>query len=699
MAVTSGFFNSLYGDRKYTAEQFSALFNGLINDGVFSNIGTAFRVSATTDNNISVGIGRAWFNGIWVNNDALLPMTCNDPEVLLDRIDALVIEINRSEAVRAGRIIFVKGMASGTPVGPTLTHDVGVDQYPLAYIRRKAGVSEVVQADITNCIGTSECPYVTGILETQNIDSIVAQWESQFNLWFEGLQTELEGDVAANLASQIISLDMRFDELAKTRIVTVELEDSSLDTIEDSTGAAIYGSTVLGESEGSDEVIIQPIEPSEEFDGFEVGDILTTTRDSIFEDDRWLLCNGATLNSEDYTELASAMIKTPEGSWRQNTGIGPSEAGYESPDNPTDVVYGKGYYVFAFTHESYLCIAYKTSLTAGWSETIISNMPDGTRVYDIVFANGYFVISGMYNNKNAVIWYATDPTNAGNWTRTTLWTAYNYACACSIKYLNGYFIAGGYEYTSHDYVSTAKIAYTTTPNSGWAVRNIKTTNQTSSHNIQDGTSVFTMNYIDGLYVFGGSYKNNSIFYPAIWTCEDLTNDSFTEISSGNGEQVYYLYTLKDEILMICESRVVTRQYIVYKGSSINEIFSSPTSRAITLNNYSGSDFWLLTSSGFLATPYYIYGGESGAYELRIRFVRASDFYNSDFKDSNVYGNQTGSPRTSGISECNNALFIMSRYHNGSKYRMESFTLDQTKIYLPEISLGEKTYTYIKARSE
>lgn len=256
MAVTSGFFNSLYGDRKYTAEQFSALFNGLINDGVFSNIGTAFRVSATTDNVISIGIGRAWFNGIWVNNDALLPMTCNDPEVLLDRIDAVVIEINRSEAVRAGRIIFVKGAASGTPVNPTMTHDESVDQYPLAYIRRKAGVSEVVQADITNCIGTSECPYVTGILETQNIDSIVAQWESQFNLWFDGLQTELEGDVAANLASQIISLDMRFDELAKTRTVTVELEDSSLDTIEDSTGAAIYGSTVL-ESEGSGTIVVE----------------------------------------------------------------------------------------------------------------------------------------------------------------------------------------------------------------------------------------------------------------------------------------------------------------------------------------------------------------------------------------------------------------------------------------------------------
>ena len=46
MAVTSGFFNSLYGDRKYNAEQFSAMFDNLITDGVFSNVGNAFQVTA-----------------------------------------------------------------------------------------------------------------------------------------------------------------------------------------------------------------------------------------------------------------------------------------------------------------------------------------------------------------------------------------------------------------------------------------------------------------------------------------------------------------------------------------------------------------------------------------------------------------------------------------------------------------------------
>ena len=42
MSVSSGFFNSLNGDRKYNAAQMSAIFDGLIIDGVFASIGTAF---------------------------------------------------------------------------------------------------------------------------------------------------------------------------------------------------------------------------------------------------------------------------------------------------------------------------------------------------------------------------------------------------------------------------------------------------------------------------------------------------------------------------------------------------------------------------------------------------------------------------------------------------------------------------------
>lgn len=123
MSVSSGFFNSLNGDRKYNAAQMSAIFDGLIIDGVFASIGTAFAVKAAGGLTVNVGIGKAWFDHTWTVNDSILPMTAPEAEVLLDRIDAVVLEVNGMESVRENTIKFVKGNPSSAPSRPTLTNE------------------------------------------------------------------------------------------------------------------------------------------------------------------------------------------------------------------------------------------------------------------------------------------------------------------------------------------------------------------------------------------------------------------------------------------------------------------------------------------------------------------------------------------------------------------------------------------------
>ena len=59
MAITSGFFDSVSGDRTYDADQMSTYFEGLISDGVYENVGDRFAVtSANSGMNINVGAGR-----------------------------------------------------------------------------------------------------------------------------------------------------------------------------------------------------------------------------------------------------------------------------------------------------------------------------------------------------------------------------------------------------------------------------------------------------------------------------------------------------------------------------------------------------------------------------------------------------------------------------------------------------------------
>lgn len=180
MALTCGFYNSSSGDRKYDAVQFSEIFDGIINDGIYESIGDWFVVKATTGMNITVGTGRAWFNHTWTKNDALLPLTVGEAAAVVDRIDTVVLEVNSDNEVRDNVIKIIAGTPSNTPVPPTLVRSEHVNQYPLADIYVAADVSVITQANITNRVGTSDTPFVTGIIDVMDIDDLVAQWMTQW---------------------------------------------------------------------------------------------------------------------------------------------------------------------------------------------------------------------------------------------------------------------------------------------------------------------------------------------------------------------------------------------------------------------------------------------------------------------------------------------------------------------------------------
>jgi hypothetical protein len=196
MSVSSGFFNSLNGDRKYNAAQMSAIFDGLIIDGVFASIGTAFAVKAAGGLTVNVGVGKAWFDHTWTVNDSILPMTAPEAEVLLDRIDAVVLEVNGMESVRENTIKFIKGNPSSAPSRPTLTNEGNVHQYPLCYIYRKYGTAVINQADITPMVGTESTPFVTGILQTVSLDELLGKWQDELDRFTDARSQEVDDWIA-----------------------------------------------------------------------------------------------------------------------------------------------------------------------------------------------------------------------------------------------------------------------------------------------------------------------------------------------------------------------------------------------------------------------------------------------------------------------------------------------------------------------
>lgn len=244
MAVTYGFYNSVNGDRKYNAEQMAQIFDGIINDGVFSSVGTAFAVNPSSGMVISVGAGRAWFNHTWTYNDAAITLTVSTaPAGTLKRIDAVVIEVDTNSRVNTIKI--VAGTQAASPVRPTLVNTGGVYQYALAYITVAAGTTAITSTMIASVVGT-DTPFVTGPLETVGVTGLYDYWRAEFETWFDHLQDELDSNQAANLQHQI-------DDLESSKADATEVE------------AAIS-------------------------EIYKVGDLKITTRTSL--GDKWALANG-----------------------------------------------------------------------------------------------------------------------------------------------------------------------------------------------------------------------------------------------------------------------------------------------------------------------------------------------------------------------------------------------------------------------
>ena len=203
MALTFGFYDSLNHDRLYNAQQMSAIFDGIINDGVFASVGSHFSVVPGTGMHVLVKSGRAWFNSTWTLNDSDIDLTIDAADSLLGRIDTVVLEVNSEQATRANSIKVVKGTAASTPAKPTLTNTTTVHQHPLAHITVAKNTTAITASMIEIVVGKTDCPFVTAILQTTDITNLFEKWENDFQTWFSTVRSTLDGDVALNLQNQI----------------------------------------------------------------------------------------------------------------------------------------------------------------------------------------------------------------------------------------------------------------------------------------------------------------------------------------------------------------------------------------------------------------------------------------------------------------------------------------------------------------
>lgn len=235
MAIRSGFFNSVNGDRRYDAKRFAEYFATFIGNGVFPNPSTNLEIISNNDMTVTVMAGKAWINGYIIINDDDYILELEPSDGVLSRIDRIVARYDVVD--REIRLEVKKGTFASNPVAPSLQRDADAYELGLADILVSNGVISVTQSDITDLrLNNDLCGIVHGTVDQVDTttlfnqyltwleekktqyDADMLQWtsnkqqefenwtdiqEQDFNSWFASIQDILDENVAANLLNMI----------------------------------------------------------------------------------------------------------------------------------------------------------------------------------------------------------------------------------------------------------------------------------------------------------------------------------------------------------------------------------------------------------------------------------------------------------------------------------------------------------------
>lgn len=181
VTTTSGFFNSINGDRVYNADQISYYFEGLISSGVIANPSTSLQVTADgADMTVQVQPGRAFINSRWLKVAATGTLTLSAADGLLNRIDAVIMKYSVFDRVIT--IEVKEGTAATSPTAPVMSRNEAVVEYCLATVYIAAGATKITQANITDTRpNSSVCGFVTNLVNNIDVTALYAQWEAAFN--------------------------------------------------------------------------------------------------------------------------------------------------------------------------------------------------------------------------------------------------------------------------------------------------------------------------------------------------------------------------------------------------------------------------------------------------------------------------------------------------------------------------------------
>lgn len=238
--VSSGFYDSVNGDRRYSAEDMNRPYRRLVANGVFAmpqgtpsaDLQVTASGSAMT---INVNRGEGIFAYKWFENPSIIAITVPSNASASPRIDSVIAQVDTRSSERVGSIVYRTGEPSSRPSAPPINTVRGVYEYRIANISVAAGASAITAADIRDMRGSAECPWVTSLIHQMDTSVLFLQWQAAYDQYYRTTTADFE----AYMSEQ----EAKWDEFLTT--LTTELTVTTNIAMFTSSHTVLSGETVI----------------------------------------------------------------------------------------------------------------------------------------------------------------------------------------------------------------------------------------------------------------------------------------------------------------------------------------------------------------------------------------------------------------------------------------------------------------------
>lgn len=191
-------------DRDYDAKTFRDYFGQFISNGVFGTPTNQLKVIPGTGLSVIVTSGWAMINGAYYHNNADKVITIPANTQSSSRIDSIKLRFSEAD-----RTIIAGGYTGDTSV----TRGDTIYDLKLAEITVLPGAVTISAANILDTrLDETVCGLVTGVLSVETTADLFAQYQAQFEEWFDTVKDQVTGDLAIRLQLEFEQIEEGFEQ-------------------------------------------------------------------------------------------------------------------------------------------------------------------------------------------------------------------------------------------------------------------------------------------------------------------------------------------------------------------------------------------------------------------------------------------------------------------------------------------------------